>query len=150
MVGWSGNKGRRGVYFPKNQKLFRNKILESRNCSDGFYAYSDNIQDRPQKQMLQLFVDRQSNALIFLNKMVYGKLIECTIATMILEILISLQNPLGASTYDVRLFQVIFDLPTYRNQMIYYISLFSKIRWCLTYLPTLKSDVICGCSLSIS
>ena len=27
--------------------------------------------------------------------------------------------------------------------------LFSKIRWSLTYLPTLKSDVICGCSHSI-
>ena len=54
---------------------------------------------------------------------------------------------MGASTYDVRWFWVIFDLPTYPNQMIYYISLFSKIRWSLTYLPTLKSDVICGCSL---
>jgi len=42
---------------------------------------------------------------------------------------------------------VIFDLPTYPNQMIYYISLFSKIRYTLTYLPTPKSDVICGCSL---
>ena len=54
---------------------------------------------------------------------------------------------LGASTYDVRWFWVIFDLPTYPNQIIYYISLFSKIRYSLTYLPTLKSDVICGCSL---
>ena len=34
---------------------------------------------------------------------------------------------------------------TYPDQMIYYISLFSKIRWSVTYLPTLKSDVICGC-----
>ena len=53
----------------------------------------------------------------------------------------------GTSTYDVRWFWAIFDLPTYPNQMIYYISLFDKIRWSLTYLPTLKSDVICGCSL---
>ena len=29
----------------------------------------------------------------------------------------------------------IFDLPTYPNQMFYYISLFSKIRCSLTYLP---------------
>ena len=56
----------------------------------------------------------------------------------------------GASIYDVRWFWAIFDLPTYPNQMIYYITLFSKIRWSLTYLPTLKSDVICGCSLSVT
>ena len=37
-------------------------------------------------------------------------------------------------------------LPTYPNQMIYYISLFSKIRCNLTYLRTEKSDVICECS----
>ena len=30
---------------------------------------------------------------------------------------------LGAFTYDVRCFWGIFDLPTYPNQMIYYISL---------------------------
>ena len=32
--------------------------------------------------------------------------------------------------------------------MIYYIRLFSKIRWSLTYLPTLKSEVIYGWSLT--
>ena len=53
----------------------------------------------------------------------------------------------GAFTYDVRCFLGIFDLPTYHNQMVYYISLFSKIRCSLTYLPTQKSDVICECSL---
>ena len=26
----------RGEYFPKNWKLFRNKVFESRNCSDDF------------------------------------------------------------------------------------------------------------------
>ena len=55
----------------------------------------------------------------------------------------------GASTYDVRWFLVIFDLPTYPNQMIYYISLLSKIRWGLTYLLNLESNVICGCSLKV-
>ena len=49
-------------------------------------------------------------------------------------------------TYDVRCFLGIFDLPTYLNQMVYYISLFSKIRCSLTYLPTQKSDVIYECS----
>ena len=34
----------------------------------------------------------------------------------------------GAFTYDVRCFLGIFDLPTYPNQILYYISLFSKIR----------------------
>ena len=34
----------------------------------------------------------------------------------------------------------------YLNQILYYISLFSKIRCSLTYLPTQKSDVICECS----
>ena len=38
-------------------------------------------------------------------------------------------------------------LPTYLHQILYYISLFSKIRWGLTYLPTQKSDVIYECSL---
>ena len=47
----------------------------------------------------------------------------------------------GAFTYDVRYFLGIFDLQTYPNQMVYYISLFSKIRCSLTYLPTQKSDV---------
>ena len=42
----------------------------------------------------------------------------------------------GAFIYDVRYFLGIFDLPTYPNQMVYYISLFSKIRCSLTYLPT--------------
>ena len=32
--------------------------------------------------------------------------------------------------------------------MVYYISLFSKIRSSLTYLPTQKSVVICECSLT--
>ena len=50
-------------------------------------------------------------------------------------------------TSDV--FLVIFDLPTYPHQILYYISLFSKIRWSLTYLPTQKSDVIYECSLDI-
>ena len=31
----------------------------------------------------------------------------------------------GTFTYDVRWFWVIFDLPTYPNQIIYYISLFT-------------------------
>ena len=53
----------------------------------------------------------------------------------------------GAFIYDVRCFLGIFDLPTYPHQMLYYISLFSKIRWSLTYLPTQKSDVIYECSL---
>ena len=53
----------------------------------------------------------------------------------------------GTFTYDVRCFLGIFDLPTNPNQMVYYISLFSKIRCSLTYLPTQKSDVICECSL---
>ena len=36
----------------------------------------------------------------------------------------------GAFTYDVRCFWGIFDLPTYPNQILYYmyISLFSEIR----------------------
>ena len=38
-------------------------------------------------------------------------------------------------------------LPTYPNQMVYYISLFSKIRCSLTYLPTQISDVIYECSI---
>ena len=42
----------------------------------------------------------------------------------------------GAFIYDVRCFLGIFDLPTYPHQMFYYISLFSKIRCSLTYLPT--------------
>ena len=41
----------------------------------------------------------------------------------------------GAFTYDVRCFGGIFDLPTYPNQILYYISLCSKIRCSLTYLP---------------
>ena len=41
----------------------------------------------------------------------------------------------GAFIYDVRCFWGIFDLPTtYPNQILYYISLFSKIRSNLTYL----------------
>ena len=57
--------------------------------------------------------------------------------------------PRGAFTYDVRCFLGIFDQPTYPNQILYYISLFSKIRSTLTYLPTWKSDVICKCSLAM-
>ena len=49
-------------------------------------------------------------------------------------------------TSDV--FWGIFDLPTYPHQILYYISLFSKIRLDLTYLPTQKSDVIYECSLN--
>jgi hypothetical protein len=56
----------------------------------------------------------------------------------------------GAFTYDVRCFGGIFDLPTYPNQMLYYISLFSQIRCSLTYLPTQKSDVICECSIKLN
>ena len=41
----------------------------------------------------------------------------------------------GAITYDVRCFGGIFDLPFYPNQILYYISLFSEIRFSLTYLP---------------
>ena len=40
----------------------------------------------------------------------------------------------GAFTYDVRFFWDIFDLPTYPNQILYYISLFSKIHFSLTYI----------------
>ena len=53
----------------------------------------------------------------------------------------------GAFIYDVRYFLAIFDLPTYPHQILYYISLFSNIRWGLTYLHTQKSDVIDECSL---
>ena len=53
----------------------------------------------------------------------------------------------GAFTYDVRCFGGIFDLPTYPNQILYYISLCSKIRCSLTYLHTQESDVICECAL---
>ena len=42
----------------------------------------------------------------------------------------------GAFIYEVRCFGGIFDLPTYPNQILYYISLFSKNRCSLTYLPT--------------
>ena len=56
--------------------------------------------------------------------------------------------PKGAFIYDVRCFLVIFNLPTYPHQILYYISLFIKIRWSLTYLPTQKSDVIYECSLN--
>ena len=48
---------------------------------------------------------------------------------------------LGAFTYDVRYFLGIFDLPTYPNQMFYYISLFSKIRCSLNYLPSLPKNL---------
>ena len=41
-----------------------------------------------------------------------------------------------AFIYDVRCFLGISDLPTYPNQILYYISLCSKIRCSLTYLPT--------------
>ena len=40
-----------------------------------------------------------------------------------------------AFTYDVRCFGGIFDIPTYPNQMLYYISIFSKIKFSWTYLP---------------
>ena len=46
------------------------------------------------------------------------------------------KKDLGAFTYDVRWFWGISDLPTYPHQILYYISLFSKIRCSLTYLPT--------------
>ena len=36
--------------------------------------------------------------------------------------------PKEAFIYDVRRFLGIFDLPTYPHQILYYISLFSKIR----------------------
>ena len=42
----------------------------------------------------------------------------------------------GAFIYDVRCFLGISDIPTYPNQILYYISLCSKIRCSLTYLPT--------------
>ena len=44
-------------------------------------------------------------------------------------------------------FWSMYLVPTYPNQILYYISLYSKIRCSLTYLPTWKSDVICECSL---
>ena len=44
-------------------------------------------------------------------------------------------RPKGAFIYDVRCFLGISDLPTYPNQILYYISLCSKIRCSLTYLP---------------
>ena len=59
----------------------------------------------------------------------------------------SIKLYMGAFIYDVRCFLGIFDLPTYPNQMVYYIGLFSKIRCSLTYLPTQKSDSIYECSL---
>jgi hypothetical protein len=37
------------------------------------------------------------------------------------------QNTKGAFTYEVRWFLGIFDLPTYPNQILYFINLFSKI-----------------------
>ena len=51
---------------------------------------------------------------------------------------------IGAFTCDVRCFGGIFDLSTYPNQILYYISLFSRIRCSLTYLtpgPS-KSEVV--------
>ena len=59
----------------------------------------------------------------------------------------TLRLPKGAFIYDVRCFSGIFDLPTYPHQILYYISLFSKIRRGLTYLPTQKSGIIYECSL---
>ena len=40
----------------------------------------------------------------------------------------------GAFTYDSRYFWCIYDLPTYPNQTLYYISLFSKIRFSLNQI----------------
>ena len=40
---------------------------------------------------------------------------------------------MGAFTYE---YGGIFDLPTYPNPILYYISLFSNIRCSLTYLPS--------------
>ena len=45
-------------------------------------------------------------------------------------------------TYDVRCFLGIFDLPTYPNQILYYISLFNKIRFSLTYLPKILTSYV--------
>ena len=39
----------------------------------------------------------------------------------------------GAYTFDVIALFGTFDLPTYPNQILYYISLFDKIRYSLTY-----------------
>ena len=39
----------------------------------------------------------------------------------------------GAHTFDVKWILGIFDIPTYPNQILYYISLFDKIRYSLTY-----------------
>ena len=54
-------------------------------------------------------------------------------------------------SHDILLFFGYFDLPTFLptspDPILYYISLFSKIRRSLTYLSTLKYDVICECSL---
>ena len=48
----------------------------------------------------------------------------------------SLKINKGAFSYEVRCFLCIFDLPTYTNEMLCYISLYSKIRCRLiTYLP---------------
>ena len=59
-----------------------------------------------------------------------------------------LRNKFKGSIHIWRqIFLGIFDLPTYPHQILYYISLFSKIRWGLTYLPTQKS-VIYECSQS--
>ena len=41
-------------------------------------------------------------------------------------ILVEAISAWGAFTYDLRYFWGIFDLPPYPNQMLYYISLFSK------------------------
>ena len=62
---------------------------------------------------------------------------ECQIEIRIARYLLTF--PWGAFTYDVRCFLGNFDLPTYPirpNQILYYISLFSKIRCSLAYLPT--------------
>ena len=42
----------------------------------------------------------------------------------------------GAFTYNVRCFAGIFDLPTLIRYFTTYLSLFSRIRWSLTYLPS--------------
>ena len=43
-------------------------------------------------------------------------------------------NPIRIHIWHQMFFLGIFDLPTYPNQMLYYIHLFSKIRCSLTYL----------------
>ena len=60
----------------------------------------------------------------------------CFFHSLIFDLLFVYITDKGAFTYDVRCFRGIFDLCTYLNQILIYISLFSKIRCSLTYLSS--------------